>query len=67
MKAVTRLTNSQRNRLLAVHQIEVREFLAGRDAAERLDFLVGFLADNIDDIVDGDDADEPLSRIDDRR
>ena len=37
------------------------------DAAQRLDLLVGLLVDHLDDVVDGDDADQPLVLVDHRR
>jgi hypothetical protein len=44
----------------------VRQALVA-DAAEELSVLVGFLLDHLDDVVDGDDADEALVLIDDGR
>ena len=58
-EAVTRLTKSQGKRLRDVVEDGVRDLLVA-DAAERLDVLVGLLLDDVDDVVDGEHADEPL-------
>ena len=43
----------------------VGQFFVAGDAAERLQVLVRLLLDDVDDIVDGDDADQPVGGIDD--
>ena len=64
--AVNRLTNSHENRLDAIcRTLSLRLLVA--DAGQRLDVLVGLLLDHLDDVVDGDDADQPLVLVDDRR
>ena len=45
----------------------VGEFLLAAHAAERLDVLLGLLLDHVDDVVEGDDADQPVVVVDDRR
>ena len=47
-------------------QTDIRELFVAGDAAERLDVLFGLLLDDVDDIVDGDDADQAILLIDDR-
>ena len=59
---VSRLANSQGKRPLAMVQTESGQLLLAPDAAERLDVLLGLLLDHVDDVVEGDDADQPLFR-----
>ena len=40
----------------------VGQFFVAGDAAERLEVLVGLFLDDVDDVVDGDDADQPVGR-----
>ncbi len=58
--AVSRLANSQGKRPLAMVQTESDSSSSPPDAAERLDVLLGLLLDHVDDVVEGDDADQPL-------
>ena len=43
----------------------VGQFFVAGDAAERLQILVGLFLDDVDDVVDGDDADQPVGGVDD--
>ena len=64
--AVARLTSSQAKRCRVVSQtVSATEFAA--DAAHFQNVFRGFFLDDLDDIVCGDDADQPLIRIDHRR
>ena len=64
--AVRRLTNSQPKRLRAISQTLAESSSCGPHAAERLDVGVGLGLDHVDDVVDHDDADEPVGLVDDR-
>ena len=46
-------------------QTVVGQFFLAADAAERLQILVGLFLDDVDDVVDGDDADQPVGGVDD--
>ena len=46
-------------------QTAVGQFFVAGDAAERLQILVGLFLDDVDDVVDGDDADQPVGGVDD--
>ena len=62
--AVARLTSSHGKRERGdVHDV-VRQFFVA-DAGEPLDVLFGLLLDDVDDVVDGQDADQPLVLVDD--
>ncbi len=64
--AVPRLTTSQGTRLCDVWMtLSASDFIA--DAAQRHHVLVRLALDDLDHVVDRDDADEPLVGIDDRR
>ena len=65
--AVTRLANSQGKRLRTMDQTESDSSSSPAHAAERLDVLLCFLLDHVDDVVDRDDADQPVTIVDHRR
>ena len=45
----------------------VRQFFLAANAAERLDVLFRLLLNHVDDVVEGNDADQPVILIDDWR
>ena len=65
--AVSRLANSQGNRPLAMVQTESDSSSSPPHAAQRLDVLLRLLLDHVDDVVEGDDADQPVVVVDHRR
>ena len=64
---MARLTSSQLKRRSRDGPHGVGQFFVAADAAERLEVLLGLLLDDVDDVVDGDDADEPILGVDHRR
>ena len=62
--AVARLTSSQLKRRARDGPDIVGQFFVAGDAAERLQILVGLFLDDVDDVVDGDDADQPVGGVD---
>ena len=65
-KAVARLTSSQLNRPRAMVQTGSDSSSSRRDAAQRLDVLLRLLLDHVDDVVEGDHADQPVALVDHR-
>ena len=64
--AVPRLTSSQASAGAVVCQTRVGQLLVA-DAAHAQDVFLGLLLDDVDHVVDGDDADQPLVLVDHRR
>ena len=60
------MTSSQLKRPRAMVHTE-SDNSSSRDAAERLDVLFRLLVDDVGDVVEGNDADQPVARIDHRR
>ena len=61
------MTSSQLKRPRAmVHTVSDNSSSMG-DAAERLDVLFGLLLDHVGDVVEGDDADQPVVGVHHRR
>ena len=65
--AVTRLASSQGKRPLAMVQTESDSSSCAADAAERLDVLFGLLLDDVDDVVEGEHADQAVAVVHHRR
>ena len=65
-KAVARLTSSQLKRPRAMVQTGSDNSSSRLHAAQRLDVLLGLLLDHVDDVVEGDHADQPVALVDDR-
>ena len=61
---MTRLTSSQGTREREVVEHGVGQFFVA-DAAEAQEVLLGLLLDDVDDVVDGQHADQPLVLVDD--
>ncbi len=64
---MARLISSQLKRPLAICQTEFGELFVVGDAAQRPDVLLGLLLDDVDDLVVGQHADQPLAIVDHRR
>ena len=54
------------NRPRAICPDQIRQFFVGVDAAKRVDVFFRFFLDNIGDVVEGNDADQPIVGVDDR-
>ena len=65
--AVSRLASSHGKRLLAMVQTESDSSSSPLHAAERLDVLLRLLLDDVDDVVEGDDADQAVVVVHHRR
>ena len=64
-KAVIRLTTSQGARLRTVSTGVVGHLFVA-DAGQQLDVLLGLFLDDVDHVVDGEHADQPLVLVDHR-
>ena len=58
-----RLASSQGKRLRTMVQTESDKLLVAADAAQRLDVLFGLLLDDVDDVVEGEDADQLVAVV----
>ena len=65
--AVARLTSSQLKRPRAMVHTVSDNSSSCADAAERLDVLFRLLLDDVGDVVEGDDADQPVAGVHHRR